>query len=158
MEMDENELMEDEENSDGVTEDDLKRALKEVRGKKIILKMKHKLKKNLRARSKNKKLADLEDHLESKGIDVNKESLKQRIKKKSIGELETNADKASQKALAARDSDGDNDQMDDGDRRGRKRRRSMSDDDDYMEIDQVSGKDVSTKKSTDGYSRSMTPK
>lgn len=31
MEQDENELMEDEENSDGITEDDLKRALKEVR-------------------------------------------------------------------------------------------------------------------------------
>lgn len=63
LEKDEEDLMDDEEDSDGLTTEDYKRALKEVRGKKIILKMKHKLKKNLRARSKNKKLNDLEDHL-----------------------------------------------------------------------------------------------
>lgn len=77
MELNENEIMEEDDvNSDGVTEADLKRALKDVRGKKVILKMKHKLKKNLRAKSKNKKLGDLEQHLESKGINANKESLK----------------------------------------------------------------------------------
>jgi hypothetical protein len=38
------------------------------------------LKKNLRARSKNKKIGALEQHLENKGIDVNKESLRTRIK------------------------------------------------------------------------------
>lgn len=43
MEKDENDLM-DEENSDGVTDADLKASLKEVRGKKVLLKMKHKLK------------------------------------------------------------------------------------------------------------------
>jgi hypothetical protein len=47
----------------------------------------------LRARSKNKKYEDLEKHLEKKGIDVNKESLRTRIKsKKSIADLEKNAD------------------------------------------------------------------
>lgn len=87
----ENKLMEDEENSDGVTQEELKNALKEVMGKKAILKLQHKMKKNLRARSKNKKLADMEEHFEKKGIDVNKESLRQRIKKRrSIGELESN--------------------------------------------------------------------
>lgn len=81
----------DSENSDGVTYDELKKALKEVRGKKSILKLKHKLKKNLRARSKNKRLADMEEHLERKGIQVNKESLRARIKsRKSIGDLEGN--------------------------------------------------------------------
>jgi len=83
MEKDENDLMgdeDDDENSEGVKEEDLKNALKEVRGKKALLKMKHKLKKNLRARSKNKNLQDMENFLESKGINVNKESLKQRVK------------------------------------------------------------------------------
>lgn len=76
MERDENELMEDEEDSDGVTEEELRRALKEVRGKKAMFKMDHKLKKNLRARSKNKKLEDFEEHLEKKGINANLESLR----------------------------------------------------------------------------------
>ena len=44
MERDENEVMEDDENSDGITESDMKAALKEVRGKKVLFKMKHKLK------------------------------------------------------------------------------------------------------------------
>lgn len=53
--------------------------------------MKHKLKKNLRARSKNKNLEDLEDHLDRLGIDVNKESLKSRVKtRRGIAELEDN--------------------------------------------------------------------
>jgi hypothetical protein len=61
MEDNEKELMEDEEevNEDGVTEEDLRRALKDVRGKKIILKMKHKLKSKLRAKSKNKDLKEM---------------------------------------------------------------------------------------------------
>lgn len=89
MEQDENELMEDEENSDGITEEDLKRALKDVRGQKTILKMQHKLKRNLRARSKNKKLEDFEEHLEKKGIKANLDSLRGRIKsRRSIGDLE----------------------------------------------------------------------
>jgi nucleolar GTP-binding protein len=80
MESNENDLMEDDENEDGVTYDEMKKALKEVRGKKAILKLNHKLKKNLRARSKNKKLSDMEEHLEKKGIQVNKESLRARVK------------------------------------------------------------------------------
>lgn len=132
IEMGESALMEGQEeeddNSDGVTEVDLKKSLKEVRGKKILLKMKHKLKKNLRARSKNKNLADMEAHLESKGIKVNKESLKMRVKKRrSILELEGNQDK---KALKFEDSDGEDGVVQEG--RGRKRQRSVSSD---MDID-----------------------
>lgn len=98
LEMDENEMMgslglggNDDLEKEGITEDDLRRALKEVRGKKTILKMKHKLKKNLRARSKNKNLVEMEQFLEEKGINVNKESLRQRVKKRrGIEELERN--------------------------------------------------------------------
>ena len=98
--------MEDEEDSDGVTEADLRRVLKEVRGKKAIIKMEHKMKKNLRARSKNKKLEDFEEHLEKKGINANIDSLRQRIKKrKTIGELEGNQDRLNTKAFAEQDEE-----------------------------------------------------
>ena len=98
--------MEDEEDSDGVTEADLRRVLKEVRGKKAIIKMEHKMKKNLRARSKNKKLEDLEEHLEKKGINANIDSLRQRVKKrKTIGELEGNQDRLNSKAFAEQDEE-----------------------------------------------------
>jgi hypothetical protein len=106
MERNENELMEDEEDSDGVTEADLRRVLKEVRGKKAIIKMEHKMKKNLRARSKNKKLEDFEEHLEKKGINANIDSLRQRVKKrKTIGELEGNQDRLNTKAFAEQDEE-----------------------------------------------------
>ncbi len=98
--------MEDEEDSDGVTEADLRRVLKEVRGKKAIIKMEHKMKKNLRARSKNKKLEDFEEHLEKKGINANIDSLRQRVKKrKTIGELEGNQDRLNTKAFAEQDEE-----------------------------------------------------
>lgn len=92
MEAQENDLMEDDdENSDGISFGDMKKALKEVRGKKALLKLNHKLKKNLRARSKNKKLSALEEHLEAKGIDANLDSIRQRVKsRKSISQLESN--------------------------------------------------------------------
>lgn len=163
MELNEAEMEGEEEDdySDGITEDDLQKALKEVRGKKTILKMKHKEKKNLRARSKIKKLADMEEHLESKGINFNKETLKQRAKsRRRIGDLESAQDKKSKRML---DSDDDMDVdvntiNEGGDRRGRKRQRSMSDDDDYMEVDQVNGRDASAPKSSKGTTaRSMTP-
>lgn len=79
MEENENEMMSDT-NSEGITEEELKKSLKEVRAKKTVLKMQHKLKKNLRARSKNKKLSVLEDHLEKKGINANLDSLRTRVK------------------------------------------------------------------------------
>lgn len=70
--------------------------------------MKHKEKRNLRARSKKKKLSDMEEHLENKGINFNKESLKQRVKnRRSIGDLESNADKKSKRVLESDNSDMD---------------------------------------------------
>lgn len=97
MERNENDLMQDDddsENSDGITEEDLRRSLKEVRSKKAILKLQHKMKKNLRARSKNKNLTDFEEHLEKKGIDANIENIRSRVKqRKSIKDLEANQDK-----------------------------------------------------------------
>lgn len=150
MERDENELMDDDDDSDEVNEDDLRKALKEVRSKKTLLKIEHKMKKNLRARSKNKKLEDFEEHLEKKGIDANIDSLRQRIKKRrSIAELEANQDKLAQKALVD-DSDEDDEQMEDVERVGRKRRRSMSDDDMDGESAYAYAKSSSKK-------RSMTP-
>jgi nucleolar GTP-binding protein len=152
MERNENELMEDDdddENSDGVTEADLKRALEDVRSKKSIIKMQHKLKKNLRARSKNKKMEDLEDHLEKIGIDANIDSIKQRIKsRKSIKELEDNQDKLQKKAFDSSDDDMDVDE----ERVGRKRRRSISSEDEDMEEDLKSASRKESKKV-----RSMTP-
>lgn len=150
MEADENALMDDEPNTDGVTQADLKRALKEVRSKKAILKLNHKMKKNLRARSKNKKLEEMEAHLEQKGLQVNKESLRQRVKKrKSIGELEGNQDRLAKKALGS-DEEEDGMDIDEGERVGRKRRRSYSDDEDLEMHDD--SREKSSKRT-----RSMSP-
>lgn len=87
------------------------------------------MKKNLRARSKNKKLADFEEHLEKKGIKANLDSLRGRVKsRRSIGDLEGNQDKLAEKALKF-DSDEDMEE----ERVGRKRKRSMSDSDEEMD-------------------------
>lgn len=156
MESQENDLMEDDdENSDGISFADMKKALKVVRGKKALLKLNHKLKKNLRARSKNKKLSALEEHLESKGIDANLDSIRQRVKgRKSISQLEANQDKLANKALADSD-DSDDEAMEDVNdtRAGRKRKRSMSDD-----SDQYGSKQAKKGKSVKGLKgRSLTP-
>jgi nucleolar GTP-binding protein len=161
MEFEENELMEDEVDEDGVTKEELKKALKEVRGKKVILKLQHKLKKNLRARSRNKKLSALEEHLEKKGIDANIESIKARSKsRRTIGDLEEAQEKNMKKTFA-RDSDDEDDEelvdddnvrMQEGERRGRKRQRDA---DDYMEVDQVGGDSTGKGGKT---ARSFTPK
>jgi len=51
----------------------------------------------------------MQDHFESKGILVNKENLKARVKKRrSIADLENAADKSAKKALEDSDSDNDN--------------------------------------------------
>jgi len=82
-------MMEDESDEEGVTESDLKRVLKEVRAKKEIFKLQHKMKKSLRARSKNKKNVRFSRAFGEKGINANIDSLKQRIKsRRSIKDLE----------------------------------------------------------------------
>lgn len=136
MERNENKLMEDdEEDSDGVTEADLRKAIKEVRTKKALFKLEHKMKKNLRARSKNKNLEDFEEHLEKKGIAANIDSIRDRIKqRRSIAELEGNQDKLNKEAFKAVESEDEAMEDVDDQRVGRKRRRSISDDED-MEND-----------------------
>lgn len=110
----------------------------------------------------------MESHLESKGIDFNKDTLRSRIKnKKSIAELERNQDLKAKRMLDISDDDSSGDEeMEDvntknekGERRGRKRQRSVSEDeDDYMEIDQVAGREASvSKKSDKGKQRALTP-
>jgi nucleolar GTP-binding protein len=155
MERNDNEMMQDEdsEDSEGVTEEDLKRSLKEVRSKKAILKLQHKMKKNLRARSKNKKLEDLEEHLEKKGIEANIDNIRNRIKqRKSIKELEANQDKLNKKAFEDSDDSSDEKMLQDGDRRGRKRKRSVSDSDEEMKDSRGPSKKSEAKEN-----RSMTP-
>jgi nucleolar GTP-binding protein len=149
MERDENELMEDEEDSDGVTEEELRKALKEVRGKKALYKLEHKMKKNLRARSKNKKLEDFEEHLEKKGIAANLDSLRARVKsRRSITDLEGAQDKLNSKAF---DSDDSGDEAVDAERGGRKRRRSASSD------EEMDGEESKSRKSGSKKGRSLTP-
>jgi len=118
--------MEEEEGEVGLA--DLERAVKEVRGKKSILKMQHKLKRNLRAKSKNKNIKDLEEHLERLGLNPNKESLQKRVKaRKSIAELEANQDKLAKKVI---EQEGEEEEKES---RGRKRKRALSSDDEHME-------------------------
>lgn len=146
MEKDENDLMEDEEDSDGVTEEELRKALKEVRGKKAIFKLQHKMKINLRARSKNKKLGAFEELLEKKGIDANLDSLRARVKKsRSITNLEGAQDMLNKKAFKDSDDEGA-----DEERAGRKRKRSASSDEEM-------GVETKSKKSASKKGRSLTP-
>ena len=70
--------------------------------------------------------------MKSKGIDVNTDSLRTRVKgRKTIMQLEDNADKKATKRLA---DDSDEDAMVTDERVGRKRKRSASSDSD-MDID-----------------------
>jgi hypothetical protein len=144
----------EDDDDDEITEGDLRTALKDVRDKKAIFKMQHKMKINLRARSKNKKLEDLEEHLEKKGINANIDSLRQRIKKrKTIGQLESNQDKLRDKAL-----DDNEESMDVDQGRGRKRKRSVSMSDDEESKRGDSKKTVGSKRTVgSNKNRSMTP-
>jgi len=109
MEDDEAEMSE---NSDGVTETELKAALQEVRSKTAAFKHEHDMKKKRRAKSKIKKLSQMKRDLAEKGIDVNTESLKTRAKKRrSLGDLEK-----------AAESDSDEDMIDE-EERGRPKRK-----------------------------------
>ena len=74
---------------DGVTVGDLQKSVKKVRGKINIIKQRSALKSKRRAKSKIKKLDEMAEELEEKGINVNKESLATRVRNpKRIGELE----------------------------------------------------------------------
>lgn len=159
MEQQDNELMkgEESENSDGITFGELKNSLKEVRHKKNLARLQHKMKAKLKIRPAHVNVETMIDHFESKGIEVNKESLRSRSKsRRKIGDLEDAADKAVDRAL---DSDGGSDIVDDANLakeeqklRGRKRKRDKSvNPEDYMDVDDEAVPKSSLK------SRSMTP-
>lgn len=83
----------DSENSDDVDFEMLKTTLKSVRGKKAILKERHKIKARLggklHANPKNLRLSEMHESMVAKGIDVTKEALRARSKsRKTLGELE----------------------------------------------------------------------
>lgn len=88
----------------------------------------------------------MEDHLKSKGINVNVDSLRQRIKtRKSITQLEDNQDKKAKNF----ENESDDESMGQEKRVGRKRKRSISSDEE-MKDDQKSEK-------IKGTGRSLTP-
>jgi hypothetical protein len=149
--------MEDSDNSDGVTFADLKQSLKEVRGKKAIKKLQHKMKASKSVRKNKANLSEIVEKCEAKGVEVNKETLKTRSKsRRSIADLEKSADALAKKVLDESESEGelveDEEMVEkEQDRRGRKRRRDKSvDSDDYMDVDEGSKPKSSDK-------RSMTP-
>ena len=77
------------EDEDGVTMEELKSSLAEVRQKKAIFKNRHKLKGKLVVRDKKAKVSDMIEHFQSIGVNVNQESLRSRSKsRKSIADLE----------------------------------------------------------------------
>lgn len=68
---------------------ELQSSLKEVRSKKIIAKMNHKLNSKNRVHKRNLQLSTLTEDLQEKGFDVNKESLRSRSKvRKSLMDIE----------------------------------------------------------------------
>lgn len=100
------EIMEEPEN--GITLQDLKASLKEVRGKKAIYKLNHKLNGKLKAHKKSHNLSEMTEDLINKGFDVNKESLRSRSKvRKTISDVEAGKDKLAKNALADSDDDQD---------------------------------------------------
>ena len=91
LEGEENEMMDgvESDNSDGVTMEELKQSLAEVRSKKAIIKQKQRLKGKLVVRDKKAKVSEMIEHFESKGIAVNRESLRSRSKtRRGISDLE----------------------------------------------------------------------
>mmetsp|Transcript_24733 Transcript_24733/g.17431 ORF Transcript_24733/g.17431 Transcript_24733/m.17431 type:complete len:240 (-) Transcript_24733:132-851(-) len=158
MEAQEDDLMgEESSNSEGVELTDLKQSLKEVRDKKALYKLNHKMNAKLRAHPKNKKLSEMIDHFESKGIDINADSLRARSKsRRSIKDLEEAQSKLHKRVL---DDSDDDDVMEDAEmndeetnkRVGRKRTRATHSDDEMM----LSDDGVEENKSKGR--RSMTP-
>lgn len=91
LEAQQKEMEESSEDEDGITMDDLKASVLKVRGKINIIKQRSLLKSKTRAKSKIRKLDEMTEALEAKGIDVNKESLRARSKsRKTLGQLEEN--------------------------------------------------------------------
>jgi len=126
---------------EGFATSDLRVSLKEVRGKKAVYKMNHKLKAKLSVHTKQHDLTDVIDHFEKKGVAINKESIRSRSKsRRTLESLEGAKDKLASRLL---DSDDDGDLVEDAalagkeqDARGRKRRRSTSPNELMMDVDE----------------------
>jgi hypothetical protein len=138
------EVMEEPEN--GITLAELKSSLKEVRGKKAIHKLNHKLNGKLKVHKRSHNLSEMTEDLKAKGFDVNKESLRSRSKvRRTITDLESAQDKLAKRAL--NDSDDDGEVMKDdklaskeAKQRGRDRKRTRNADSDIdMSDDGTSG-------------------
>jgi nucleolar GTP-binding protein len=96
------EVMEEPEN--GITISELMTSLKQVRGKKALAKLDHKLKQSTLVHKRQHNITDMIEGLKSKGIDVNEESMRARAKtRKTIKEIEAGKDKLAKNVLA--DSD-----------------------------------------------------
>lgn len=115
---------------DGVTMDDLRKAVTAVRGKVNIIKQRSLLKAKRRARSKIRNLDDMTKDLQSKGIEVNTDSLATRVRNvRRIGDLEAAQDKKAKDMLGDDSDDDDRELVDDeelaaeeAEQRGRKGR------------------------------------
>ena len=133
---------------DGVATSELRSVLKEVRGKKALLKQEHKLKSKNSVHAKPQKLSEVLEGLEAKGYEPNKESIRSRSRvRKSIKDLESNQEELARRAL---DSD-DGSIVDDedlaereADARGRRKRRAGSPSE-LMEVDDLPKKSGHTK-------------
>lgn len=160
MEAEQADMAVDSEDSEGIAQEDLDKEVKDVRGKRNVILVKSKMKSKLKARRKIVKASELIEHFESKGIEVNKESLRSRSKtRRSLMDLEDKADKLAKQALDSSDDEGGDVVMDkklakkEAELRGRKRRRGGSADaGDMMEVDDDNQEPSGKKKA-----RSMTP-
>lgn len=146
-----------EEPENGITLQELKASLKEVRSKKAIHKMNHKINSKLKVHKRSHNLSEMTEDLIAKGFDVNKESLRSRSKvRKTISDIEKGKDLLAKRALADSDDDADV-VMDDklaakeAKQRGRDKKRSKNPDSDIdMSSDEA---ETSAKK----VGRSLTP-
>ena len=146
-----------EEPENGITLQELKASLKEVRSKKAINKMNHKINSKLKVHKRSHNLSEMTEDLIAKGFDVNKESLRSRSKvRKTISDIEKGKDLLAKRALADSDDDADV-VMDDkiaakeAKQRGRDKKRSKNPDSD---IDMSSDEPETSAKKV---GRSLTP-
>lgn len=100
------------------------------------------------------------DHFESKGVDINKESLRSHSKvRKTIKEIEEGQDRFASKALGYGTDESDivdDEEMADAEAKERGRKRRKINDEEDMDVDQENGVPVSSK-SKGKNARSMTP-
>ena len=125
----------------GVTLNELKHSLKEVRNKKAIAKQNHKLKLKSRVVKKVIPLSELTEGLKEKGYEPNEENLRSRSKnRRSIADIEAGQDRVARLAMNESDDDSivddENVAMEEAGKRGRLRKRlrnEVEDSDEDME-------------------------